>query len=169
MHSNDGKSNCNLPVAASESARGELPRELVSRSLSSVKPLPTSYESHFSAYFPPSELAAAKRNDCDFVFGPIETNAVIRGKSQGEGIQVLRGNSIADRGDSRHFGEKELKTENFHTRIYENAMPSSSSLASAASGVKSDDKCAPASNIRPEINAQNIRATEIENACPYTS
>jgi hypothetical protein len=53
------------------------------------------------------------------------------------------------------------KTRN---QIYANSMPSSSTAASVASGVKSEDKCAPASNMRPEIKAQNISATETENA-----
>jgi len=30
----------------------------------------------------------------------------------------------------------------------------------------SDNKCVPASDIKPEIKAQNIRATDMENACP---
>src|SRR5689334_2009515 len=54
---------------------------------------------------------------------------------------------------------------------YLNSRPSSSSGPGCfgALGIKSDDKCAPASNIKPEMNAQNINATEIEKACPYTS
>lgn len=96
----------------------------------------------------------------------METNAyVIRGKSQGRESKNTSGNSIANGGDLRRFAEKESRIGNFHSRIYENSMPSSS-LVDSASGVKSDDKCAPASNIKPEINAQNINATDTENACP---
>jgi len=86
-------------------------------------------------------------------------------KKPGEGTRYCE-DFIAETGDLCYFKQEELKTEN-----QLNSRPSSSSVlaGSAASGVKSDDKCAPASSISPEINAQNIRATEIENAWPYTS
>src|SRR5476649_84857 len=64
---------------------------------------------------------------------------------------------IADRRHSCHLGEKEIKNEQTRTRITstQGFSPSSGIVGSGASGVKSDDKCAPANNINPEINAQN--------------
>jgi len=98
--------------------------------------------------------------------GPVEKPTCRIGqKKPGEGTRYCE-DFIAETGDLCYFKQEELKTEN-----QLNSRPSSSSVlaGSAASGVKSDDKCAPASSISPEINAQNIRATEIENAWPYTS
>jgi len=56
---------------------------------------------------------------------------------------------------------------------YLNSIPSSVSPSdfpdSVPSGVKSEDRCAPARSIKPETKAQKIRATEMENVWPYTS
>jgi hypothetical protein len=45
------KTICNLPPTGGTSAGESFSRELASRSLSPIKPLPASYASHFSAYF----------------------------------------------------------------------------------------------------------------------
>ena len=152
-------------VAAS--ARGWLVREVELHFPKPVTLLPQINESHSSAYFSPSEFRSAaifKRTHFSY-WVPWKPMCRTGQNNQGRESRYC-GDFIAETGDSCHFGQEELKTEN----QLNSRPPSSSVLAgSAASGVKSDDKCAPASNISPEINAQNIRATEIENAWPYTS
>ena len=104
-------------------------------------------------------------NDCDF-FWAHGDNTGDKGQGQGRDYGCCGEFYRRSRGCARLPRER-FRNENLRHRVYENSIPSSSSFAaSAGSGVKSEDKCAPASNIRPEIKAQNIRATEIENAWP---
>jgi hypothetical protein len=115
----------------------------------------------------------AVRRTADFVsLWAHEKNKIIREQKPGEGIHHL-GNFIADTTlFVAHRCERIKNRTKFHaTETYENSMPcsSSDSTGSALSGVKSVDRCAPASNMRPDMNAQNINATEMEKAFPYTS
>ena len=124
--------------------------------------------------FSPSELSRAVNLSRPYFFS---YNGPRRNQQGDKGARARGGNPRAAgilsraKANSCYFHVKPAKTESeslTQQKTYEYVMLSSSSgfAGSAASGVKSDDKCAPASNIRPEMNAQNMSATEIENACP---
>jgi hypothetical protein len=153
--------NFNIAGSSGEQAPGDFSRELASRSLSPIRPLPATCEPHFRKF--PPDISSSTTTA---TFGPVETSAGEGQKRPGEGIQVLREFYRQESGFAQSGRENLTKIK---SESYENSTPFSSpfsAAASAASGVKSDDKCAPASNIKPEMNAQNIRATEMENACP---
>ena len=148
-----------------ESARGELPRELASPSLLPIRPIANNVRTiHFRITFLLQSRQSPGEQRLQFTLRPVETSAEKGQNAPGEGIQVLR--EILSLTVWFHAVPAREFNKNQKSRCYENSIPSSSSAASAASGVKSDDRCAPASNIKPEIKAQNIRATETENACP---
>jgi hypothetical protein len=129
---------------------------------------------HFSSYLPPSEVKtaiASSKSRQGFIFWVLwKPTNLFEQKTRGGNPCTARDFS-ANRGHSCRLGEKRNKNRTNSHENYVNSrlLSSSGFVGSAASGVKSDDKCAPASNIKPEINAQNIRATEIEKAWPYTS
>ena len=102
-----------------------------------------------------------------FIWAPLKP-AGDKGKSQGKGIQVLRGILSPIKAIRAISLEKikSRKTTSLKSRKFHAVFILSFVGSARSSGVKSDDRCAPASNIKPEINAQNISATEIEKACP---
>jgi hypothetical protein len=80
--------NCKIHKLAASSGkevRGDFSRELASRSLSPIRPLPATCEPHFRK-FPPDILSSTTTA----IFGPVETSAGEGQKRPGEGIQVLR-------------------------------------------------------------------------------
>jgi|SRR5947209_19110391 len=94
--------------------------------------------------------------------------AVDQAKSRKGELPNLHGNFKGMERQYFHYSMKRTKNKKVQlANRYENSKPlSSSSSGISASGEKSEERQAPASNIRPEINAQNMSATEIEKAWP---